>query len=90
MSIKRKQGMTTIFLMSKPGGSRYSARTIQAQHSKACVDAKVTGATFHDLKSKAISDFEGTLAEKQNASGHVTLAQTTSYVRKIQSVKTTR
>jgi integrase len=89
-NLPRKQGMTTIFLMSKPDGSKYSQRTIQAQYSDACKSVGVVGATFHDLKSKSISDFEGTLADKQNASGHKTLAQTASYDRKIQKVKTTR
>jgi integrase len=89
-SLPRKQGMTTIFLISKPDGSRYSPRTIQAQYSAACEKAGVKDATYHDLKSKSISDFDGTLADKQNASGHTTLAQTASYDRKIQQVKTTR
>lgn len=35
--------------------------------------------TFHDLKSRSISDFTGTLAEKQTASGHKTMSQLHSY-----------
>lgn len=86
-ALPRKQGMTTIFLMSKPDGSRYSTRAIQSQYSKACVEAKVIGATFHDLKARGISDFDGTLADKQNAAGHTTAAQTAAYDRKIKTVR---
>jgi hypothetical protein len=82
--------MTTMFLISKPDGSRYSPRTIQAHYSEACKLAGVSGVTLHDLKAKSISDFDGSLSDKQNASGHTTLAQTASYDRKIQQVKTTR
>ncbi|NCP63192.1 MAG: tyrosine-type recombinase/integrase [Paraglaciecola sp.] len=89
-SLPRKTGMTTIFLISKPDGSKYSIRTIQADYSKARDAAGITGCTLHDIKAKSISDFEGTLSEKQNAAGHTTAAQTANYDRKIKIVKTTR
>ena len=86
-NLPRRQGMTTIFLISKQDGSPYSTRSIQSQYSKACVEAKVTGATLHDLKAKGVSDFEGTLADKQNAAGHTTPGQTATYDRKIKTVR---
>lgn len=39
--------------------------------------------TFHDIKAKSISDFEGTTQEKQNFSGHKTERQVASYDRKV-------
>lgn len=43
--------------------------------------------TFHDLKAKGVSDFEG---DKQAASGHRTLAQVATYDRSKKRVKPTR
>ncbi|WP_226888207.1 hypothetical protein [Pectobacterium aquaticum] len=37
----------------------------------------------HDLKAKGVSDLDGTLAEKQAISGHMTISQTARYDRKI-------
>ena len=42
--------------------------------------------TFHDLKAKGISDFEGTLQDKQAASGHKHISQTARYDRKVKEV----
>lgn len=44
--------------------------------------------TIHDLKAKGISDFDGTTAEKQDFSGHKTMAQVAIYDRKPRVVKT--
>ncbi|MEI8602517.1 tyrosine-type recombinase/integrase [Shewanella sp. PP-Sp27a-2] len=44
--------------------------------------------TFHDIKAKGVSDFEGTLSEKQQYSGHKTLAQVNTYDRKVEIVPT--
>lgn len=42
--------------------------------------------TFHDLKAKGISDFDGTESEKQQFSGHKTVAQVRTYDRKTKVV----
>lgn len=47
-----------------------------------------TDFTFHDLKAKGISDFEGTIADKQQFSGHKTMAQVNSYDRRVPVVPT--
>lgn len=39
--------------------------------------------TFHDLKAKGISDYEGTGKDKQKFSGHKTESQVLVYDRKI-------
>ena len=44
--------------------------------------------TFHDIKAKGISDFEGTAGEKQFASGHKTERQVHTYDRKVRVVPT--
>jgi len=88
--LPRKTGMTTIFLISKPDGSKYSARAIQSQYKAATIEAKVIGVTFHDLKARGISDFEGTLSEKQDAAGHTTAAQTAKYDRKTKIVRSVK
>lgn len=43
--------------------------------------------TFHDLKAKGVSDFDG---DKHRASGHITPRMTAVYDRKIESVNATR
>lgn len=85
-----KPGMFTMFLFNKPDGSRYTVRAIQAQYKKACDLANVKGATLHDLKSKGVSDFEGTLHEKQDAAGHTNPKQTAKYDRKIKHVRSVK
>lgn len=44
--------------------------------------------TFHDLKAKGISDYDGTMAEKQRFSGHKEMGQVNTYDRKIDIVPT--
>lgn len=44
--------------------------------------------TFHDIKAKAISDFEGTQHDKQQFSGHKTQHQVNTYDRKPTKVPT--
>lgn len=39
--------------------------------------------TFHDIKAKAISDYEGSSKEKQMFSGHKTESQVVTYDRKV-------
>ncbi|MCD3105112.1 integrase, partial [Salmonella enterica subsp. enterica serovar Enteritidis] len=39
--------------------------------------------TFHDLKAKGISDYEGTAKDKQKYSGHKTESQVLVYDRKV-------
>ncbi|HBZ4249770.1 hypothetical protein A3N56_14130 [Klebsiella aerogenes] len=39
--------------------------------------------TFHDIKAKTISDYEGSSEEKQMFSGHKTESQVVTYDRKV-------
>ena len=85
-----KKGMSTIFLFHKPDGSRYQKRSIQRHYKAAKEKAKITDCTFQDIKAKAISDFDGTISEKQHAAGHTSVKQTLAYDRKVRVVKPTR
>ncbi|WP_455424945.1 tyrosine-type recombinase/integrase [Dryocola sp. LX212] len=83
------KGMSSIYVLHQPSGSRYTRDAFNAQWMK----AKKTAAekfpeldfqfTFHDLKAKGISDLEGSLNEKQEISGHKNASQTARYNRKI-------
>lgn len=44
--------------------------------------------TIHDFKAKSISDFEGSILEKQEAAGHTNIKQTKAYQRKAVVVDT--
>lgn len=44
--------------------------------------------TFHDIKAKAISDYEGATKDKQLFSGHKTEAQVNKYDRKVKVTPT--
>ncbi|MCF3281340.1 integrase, partial [Escherichia coli] len=44
--------------------------------------------TFHDLKAKGISDYEGTGRDKQKFSGHKTESQVLVYDRKVKVTPT--
>ncbi|MCD3127223.1 integrase, partial [Salmonella enterica subsp. enterica serovar Enteritidis] len=44
--------------------------------------------TFHDLKAKGISDYEGTAKDKQKYSGHKTESQVLVYDRKVKMSQT--
>jgi hypothetical protein len=54
------------------------------------VSARLNAVTLHDLKAKGISDFEGTLQEKQEASGHSSSAMTDKYDRKVKAVRSVK
>ena len=44
--------------------------------------------TFHDIKAKGISDFEGNIHDKQQFSGHKTVGQVNVYDRRTEIVPT--
>lgn len=82
-------GMSSIYVIHQPSGSRYTRDAFNAQWMKAKKAAASKypeldfNFTFHDLKAKGISDLEGTLQEKQQISGHKNASQTARYNRKI-------
>lgn len=83
----------SIYVVHQASGAPYLYSGFRARWTAALKAAReATGLkldfTFHDLKAKGISDFEGTDSEKQFASGHKTLAQVHTYNRKIPVVPT--
>lgn len=76
------------FVVPSPSGGRLNRKTFNTWWNDAKKAAglklgkKIPG-TFHDIKAKAISDFEGSSKDKQLFSGHKTEIQVTTYDRKI-------
>ncbi|MEL4241179.1 MULTISPECIES: tyrosine-type recombinase/integrase [Shewanella] len=86
--------VASIYVINKDRGGKLSSEGIRSSWRRAINKMKeqyphlATDFTFHDLKAKGISDFEGTLAEKQQFSGHKTLAQVNTYDRRVPVVPT--
>ncbi len=85
------------YLISTIKGNHYSYNSFRSRWTnamgKARAEAKerewpVLDFTFHDIKAKAISDFEGTTADKQEFSGHKTAAMVERYDRVTKVVRT--
>lgn len=84
-------GSNSLFVIHQANGSPFSRDGFNSRWRKARERARAaTGMdldfTFHDLKAKSISDYEGSSREKQIFSGHKTEAQVASYDRKVQRV----
>lgn len=91
----RKDGSTieSIYVIHTRSGTAYTSGGFRTMWRKALVKAREESGepldfTFHDIKAKAISDFEGNQAEKQEFSGHKTARQVETYDRKIKVVPT--
>lgn len=76
------------YVIPSPSGGRMNRKTFNTWWN----NAKKAGAlklgrpipgTFHDIKAKAISDYEGSSRDKQLFSGHKTEGQVLAYDRKI-------
>jgi len=83
----------SMYVLQQKNGSPFALASFDQRWRKALIKARLETElpldfTFHDLKAKGISDFEGTTAEKQNASGHKSESQISIYDRKVQVVPT--
>lgn len=76
-------GAGSTFVVCHKNGEPVTYRQLNSAWRLATSRAGVTGCTFHDLKAKGISDYDGTASEKQAFSGHRTLAQVEVYDRKV-------
>lgn len=81
-------GVASTVVICNNKGSRIHYRTLNQAWTDAREQAGITGATFHDLKAKGISDYEGTAADKQQFSGHKTIGQVAVYDRKVKITPT--
>lgn len=83
----------TGFVFPSPSGGRMNKKTFNTQWNNAKTGAAVklgrpVPGTFHDIKAKAISDFEGSSRDKQLFSRHQTESQVLVYDRKIKRTQT--
>ncbi|MDO6704958.1 hypothetical protein [Photobacterium sp. 1_MG-2023] len=83
----------SIFVIHQKNGGRFTRDGFNTRWRKARALAReATGLaldfTFHDLKAKGISDYDGSSKEKQAFSGHKTERQVATYDRRIKVVKT--
>lgn len=83
----------SMYVIQQKNGSPFALASFDQRWRKNIIKAReITGLpldfTFHDLKAKGISDFNGTPAEKQFASGHKSESQISIYDRKVQVVPT--
>ncbi|WP_434359840.1 tyrosine-type recombinase/integrase [Parasalinivibrio latis] len=86
-------GNNSIFVIHQSTGKQYSRDVFSHRWSKVRQIARAaTGLpldfTFHDLKAKGISDYEGSVQDKQIFSGHKTERQVSTYNRKVEVVQT--
>ncbi|GBL02964.1 tyrosine-type recombinase/integrase [Glaciecola sp. KUL10] len=89
----RDSNIISRWVICQTNGKNYTDNGFNAGWRKAILDArKETGMelafTFHDIKAKSISDYEGSTKDKQNFSGHKTERQVATYDRKIKRVET--
>ncbi|MCE6965988.1 tyrosine-type recombinase/integrase [Enterobacter sp. MW07] len=78
----------TGFVLPSPTGGRMNKKTFNTWWNNAKKRAalrlgRTVPGTFHDIKAKAISDYEGSSRDKQLFSGHKTESQVLVYDRKI-------
>lgn len=76
-------GAGSTFVVCHQNGEQVTYRQLNAAWRLATSGAGISGCTFHDIKAKGISDYDGTASEKQAFSGHRTLAQVEVYDRKV-------
>lgn len=84
-------GANSLYVIHQATGSSFTRDGFNSRWRKAREKArKETGLpldfTFHDLKAKGISDYEGSAREKQIFSGHKTERQVATYDRKVEQV----
>jgi hypothetical protein len=76
------------YVLPSPTGGRMNKKTFNtwwniAKKHAALKLGRVMPGIFHDIKAKAISDYEGSSKEKQLFSGHKTESQVVTYDRKV-------
>ncbi|MCG9697460.1 tyrosine-type recombinase/integrase [Shewanella sp. Isolate11] len=81
--------ISSIYVINKVGGGRLTNEGLRSSWKRAMKKLAIEhpdierNFTFHDIKAKGISDFDGTLHDKQQFSGHKTMGQVNVYDRKV-------
>ncbi|HIC6725998.1 TPA: hypothetical protein ACW5C8_002926 [Salmonella enterica subsp. enterica serovar Thompson] len=70
--------------MVSSSGNSFNNRWLKAVRAVQSEPGRQLDYTFHDIKAKAISDFEGSCRDKKTFSGHKTESQVLIYDRKVQ------
>ncbi len=84
-SAKKLPGIASaVYVVSTRSGSRYTSSGFRAVWKRAKAKAGINVVTFHDIKAKSISDYEG---DKQYFSGHNSYTQMSKYNRSPDKVK---
>ena len=66
---------------TRGGGKPVSYETVKDAFRKACDEAKVTGATIHDLRAKSLTDTDKQGNDAQKLGGHTDARMTKRYLR---------
>ena len=87
------KGVRSTRLIVKPDGMPYTENGFNSAWQETMKRARqATGLpldfTFHDIKAKSVSDFEGSSRDKQQFSGHKTEGQVARYDRKVKVTRT--
>jgi hypothetical protein len=88
------EGVASIFVINKTGGGKLTSDGLRSSWRRAMDKLAVTHPdiertfTFHDIKAKGISDFDGNIHDKQQFSGHKTVGQVNVYDRRTEVVPT--
>lgn len=80
MALPRKVRGLTLFC-TRVGGKPVSYETVKDAFKKACEKAKVTGATIHDIRAKALTDTDKQGNDAQKLGGHTDARMTKRYLR---------
>ncbi|MFA3810277.1 tyrosine-type recombinase/integrase [Escherichia albertii] len=85
---KARQLPKSAYVISNQYGNRYMYKGfneiwVEARNQAGKIAGIATDFTFHDLKAKGISDYEGSSRDKQLFSGHKTEGQVLIYDRKV-------
>ena len=75
---------SAIYVISTCSGSRYTSSGFRSIWHRVKLRAGITDVTFHDIKAKSISDYQG---DKQYFSGHKTRSQMERYNRTVDRVQ---
>jgi len=84
---------SSAYVISNQYGNRYAYKGfneiwVEARNRANAISGIDTDFTFHDLKAKGISDYEGSSRDKQLFSGHKTEGQVLVYDRKVKITPT--
>ncbi|OIN13918.1 integrase [Shewanella algae] len=88
------EDVASIFVINKTGGGKLTSDGLRSSWRRAMDKLAVTHPdiertfTFHDIKAKGISDFDGNIHDKQQFSGHKTVGQVNVYDRRTEVVPT--